>query len=156
MYEKRFGAVAVSLAAGVGESTLRSWFDRGLIPVAAGDRFVTGRGIPRDIDFHTALQIGIAAELVRLGVGARRACRLALSFSDTSNGDRKPGALFDDDKTLLVVVPRLESGQVVRAGELPALIDRLTAASFAVVDVTEIHQTISASLMTLSPYATRS
>lgn len=155
MHQKQFGVVAVSLAAGVGESTLRSWFDRGLIPILNSDRAATGRGIPREIDLHTALQVGVAAELVRLGLSARRSCQVALSFSDTGNSLRDPGELFSNEKTMLVVLPKIDAGQVVAASQLPSLIDRVAASSIAIVDVNEVYRNMLTGLSVALPASAR-
>lgn len=112
---KTYGLTAVATAAGVGETTLRGWFDRGLLPIGSGGRDADGRSNPREIPFETALQAAIGAELIKLGFTAGRACRLALSFSDSGNEKRLPGQLFANDVTMLMATPEREAAHIVPA-----------------------------------------
>lgn len=140
-----YGLTAVARAADASDSLVRSWFDRGLIHVRPEDRDTDGRASPREISFNTALQIGIAAELVRLGVAAGRACRLALSFSDIGKDGRLPGELFTDSATLLVAYPDTPTAQVVRQSELSDVFAhrRATSASVAILNVNSIYRNVA-------------
>jgi|GEM_PF-6203721 len=148
MSEKTYGLTAVCIAAGASESVVRSWFDRGLVLCSPDDRAADGRATPREISFGTALQIAVAVELSSLGFQAKRACKLALSFSDIGRKGRLPAELFADDKTLLVAYPKRESAQVVKATELKRIFSHggPSAASVAIVDVNEIYRNTAARL----------
>lgn len=141
-HNKTYGLSAVCIAAGASESVVRSWFDRGLIPMSDNDRAADGRAVTREISFHTALQISIAAELSSLGFQAKRACRLALSFSDIGLNNRLPAQLFEDDKTLLIAYPNHETAQIIRASDLKRIFSHAgtSSASVAIVDVNAIYR----------------
>ncbi|MHC5230442.1 hypothetical protein [Brucella sp. LJL56] len=145
---KTYGLTAVATAAGVGETTLRGWFDRGLLPIGSGGRDADGRSNPRAIPFETALQAAIAASLIKLGFTAGRACRLALSFSDSGNERRLPGQLFTDDLTVLMATPEREAAHIVPASFVSeALIDEgSTLSSSAFVNVNEIYRNVAGRL----------
>ncbi|MHA6731083.1 hypothetical protein [Devosia sp. A369] len=140
-----FGLTAVARAADASDSLVRSWFDRGLIPVRPEDRDTDGRASPREISFNTAMQIGIAAELARLGIAAGRACRLALSFSDIGHEGRLPGELFTDSATLLVAYPDAPVAQIVRQSELADIFAhrRATSASVLVLNINSIYRNVA-------------
>lgn len=140
-----FGLTAVARAADASDSLVRSWFDRNLIPIRPEDRDTNGRANPREISFNTAMQIGIAAELARLGIAAGRACRLALSFSDVGHRGRLPGDLFTDSATFLVAYPEASAAQIVRQSELVDIFGHrhATSASVAVLNVNEIYRNVA-------------
>lgn len=142
MSQNTYGLTAVCIAAGASESVIRSWFDRGLIPMSDHDRAADGRAVTREISFNTALQISIATELSALGFQAKRACRLALSFSDIGLNDRLPSELFEDDKTLLIAYPNRETAQVIKASDLKRIFSHSgsSSASVAIVDINAIYR----------------
>lgn len=148
MCKNTYGLSAVCIAAGASESVVRSWFDRGLIPMSDHDRAADGRAQTREISFNTALQISIAAELSSLGFQAKRACKLALSFSDIGMNNRRPGELFADSKTLLIAYPNRETAQIIKASDLTDFFAHAgtSAASVAIVDVNAIYRTTAARL----------
>lgn len=148
MHKNTYGLSAVCIAAGASESVVRSWFDRGLIPMSDHDRAADGRAQTREISFNTALQISIAAELSSLGFQAKRACRLALSFSDIGMNNRMPEELFADAKTLLIAYPNRETAQIIKASDLTDFFANsgTSAASVAIVDVNAIYRTTAARL----------
>lgn len=148
MSRNTYGLSAVCIAADASESVVRSWFDRGLIPMSDYDRAAEGRAVRREISFNTALQISIAAELSSLGFQAKRACRLALAFSDIGMNNRMPAELFADDKTLLIAYPNRETAQIIKASDLTDFFAHAgtSAASVAIVDVNAIFRTTAARL----------
>ena len=152
-----YGTNNVARAAGVADGVVRSWLDRGLITMAEGGRDAAGRAQSRLFPIETALQVAVAAELMRLGFTASRATRLALSFSDSGTTDRLPGELFDDDKTILAVWPHLEAGKVIRASSIASIFAGagVSAASAAFLDLNEVYRNTAARLGAPLPDAAR-
>lgn len=74
--EPRYLLGQVAFAAGVSGNLLKAWVARKIIPMGEHDREAHGKGSARVFTFRRALAIGLAAELVRLGVSAAEAGRL--------------------------------------------------------------------------------
>jgi hypothetical protein len=91
-------ARAVAEAARIGVGTLNVWVQRGSIPGMT----VGSRGRQRDFDLDTAIHIAIMSELVRAGVSAPAASRIA-----TEHRHSKKILLFSD------VSPHPNTGTVV-------------------------------------------
>lgn len=145
---KTFGTCDVADAAGLRESVVRSWVERGHVVLSDEDRDAAGRGQTRLFCFETALQIAVAAELTRLGFASGHACRVARSFAHSGNPHRLPGQLFRDGKTLLVICPESQRADVVHADKLTSIFAHagISHASVAIVDLNTIYRNTAASL----------
>lgn len=143
-----FGTCDAARVAGLPESVIRSWVERRIVVLSDKDRDAAGRGQTRLFSFETMLQIAVGAELVRLGFGARDACRAALVFAHTGNEHRHPGQLFRDGKTFLVVRPGTAPARVVREADLPDAFaaSRPGDATVAIVDLNQIYRTTAGRL----------
>lgn len=113
----------VAKATGLSVGTLRSWLQRGhwRVDMAIGDSPAEIAGKAHLITLRRALQIGVAAELIRNNVEPARAFEAARSFSDHANrlelGSDQigPGELFPAPAwTLLIVYPERSYGVVKR------------------------------------------
>lgn len=92
-------------ASGVEASTIRSYFQRGIITLGPTDVDAAVNGAGRSLTARRVLQIAITGVLARQGVSPRRAGLLAAGFTDVGNGplpdngfrERLPGHLYRDD-----------------------------------------------------------
>ena len=90
-------ARAAAFAAQVTVGTLNSWVQRGIIPGVS----IGAQGRVRDFDLDTSTAIGIICELVRHGLSAPRASKIAETYL---NDKPRPNRLM--------LAPRIEFGDL--------------------------------------------
>lgn len=110
-------------AAGVKLADLNNWVGRGDPPTLQlddGERIGEGRGARFALTIATVLRLAIMTRLVAIGVAPKRASAIAFRFSHFAHGPvpgkwpkRKPGELYSEGFTFLVVSPARPTGDVV-------------------------------------------
>ena len=100
---KAFMMGKVAEAVGMPRPTLAKWVEIGL-PIIHHLRDTTspGKGQAAILSFHTAMQIGLAYRLVRLGVSPRDAVPAARKFGHFGGTGRKAGRPFPTGHTVFV------------------------------------------------------
>src|SRR5450432_3112715 len=102
---KQFTASEVADATGVRPEKQYQWEDRGITVLSRKDKRSRGSGDPSLKSIETVYGIAITADLVKLGVTAKRAARAALAFTNEGQTGRAPGACYAHGKTILLVTP---------------------------------------------------
>ncbi|MBI0432981.1 hypothetical protein [Roseomonas sp. KE0001] len=115
---ERYSSAVACVAAGISTDKLKSWSNGPsaalLIPEDDMDR--RGRGIPLLLSFRRVVHIALTAQLVRHGLRPVDAAAAAAKFTDFGDpfhdagngvfiGKRLPGQLYQEGRTLLVVMP---------------------------------------------------
>lgn len=113
----------VAVAVGANAHSLRTWMQRGYwhLNPDRGDTKAPVVGTSHRLSLRTALHIGTAVELMRVGLDPARAFNAAFFFAWTSSPlegsgeDRMPGELYPDPYwTLLVAYPDQKQGVVLK------------------------------------------
>src|SRR5690242_2356654 len=86
---------------GLGHRVARYWVQDGWIGWPA-DKIAAVAGATTLLTKRSVIAMGIAAELVRLGLHAQMACKAARTFTDLGDEKRNPGALFSKNITVLI------------------------------------------------------
>lgn len=156
----------VAKATGETVGTIRQWLQRGIL-VASDSIWPAGQKTPRLFSVRTAFEIAVTRALTRHGLPAGAAAEAALSFAhsggeDTATGApatddvnlvRRPGALFPDGMTFLIVPDDPQKTRVVKiTGRLPSA-EFLTGEPRTIICLNPIIEHVSA---TLSGYARKS
>lgn len=108
--EARFTLSQVAEATDVSVNTIRSWYQRGHFKLGLADKANPDVGLARHVSWRTAIAIGIAGQLTKMGVHPARAGRAANSFAHTASPDwrtgieRIPGCLWSDDEPSYTVL----------------------------------------------------
>jgi hypothetical protein len=115
-FSQKFQLGDVADAADVDGPLLRSWVSRGYITLQKdkGDREGKGAGRYRQFSINRALQVAVAARLVKFGLQPRHAATAALAFTDSGspgNPIRMPGMLFPGARFTALLVPDADSGK---------------------------------------------
>lgn len=114
-FAPQFFSTDVARATGVSLATLKNWISRDppAVLMSDADRQSSTSGRSHLFTFNRIMQVALTAELVRLGIGPRRAGLLAATFTDTDIGSRPagpraeamprtPGQLFSEGATVLI------------------------------------------------------
>jgi hypothetical protein len=80
VYEPRYLLGQVATAANISPGLLKAWVTRGVIVLGEHDRGAHGKGSSRVFTLERALCVGLAAELVKLGIVASYAGELSTGF----------------------------------------------------------------------------
>jgi hypothetical protein len=143
-------ARAVAKAAGVKINTLNVWVARELIPGMA----IGTRGLRRDFDIDTAINVALMAELVRFGLGAA-AASAAVAKAETERGQGEkllvlfgfslaPDMVVYEPAKLAELQEFMRQAPVVRPfnseADLPAFFEKhhIIADVYAVINVKQI------------------
>ena len=121
----QFFAADVGGAAAIDVVTLQNWIKRKIIPMGDRDRAALGSGSRRLFTLRTVLHIAVAAELVRNGIAAATAAKMAAEFAHLGHGGgawregekppagRNPGHLYEHGRTLLIAYPGAEEAVIM-------------------------------------------
>lgn len=154
--EIRYGSAAVCAAARIDAKTINNWLSRkpSVVLLSDDERREAGERKRFSFDFRRVMQIALTAELVALGFLPRRAAECAAKFTDMSSDMkvRKPGDLFKDATTYLVIPREGEAPRVV-PGKEDTTIDTLLNPEYGapmsaavVIRVDDIYARVRASL----------
>jgi hypothetical protein len=102
--EPRYLLGQVAFAAGISTSVLKAWVTRKVIPMGEHDREAHGKGSSRVFTLRRALSVGLAAELVRMGITAAFAGQIGSSAVDLALRNAGGDALRIDDLIALYPV----------------------------------------------------
>lgn len=124
-----FPVSKVAAALDIPPNTLRTWIQRGDIFLRESDQSAPAGGMRR-LTFRRAMQIGLSAHLAAVGMPVERAAKIAASFTDmadpTFEGDRAPGELYAEGRTLLICYPGEDFGFVVSDQDIKRSIELFT------------------------------
>lgn len=110
----RFTLADVAKATDVPVNTIRTWIQRGLLPIGHDGKANEGDGLPRYVTGRFAFAVAIAGALKKQGVSAATALEAGLKFSFSGDfQNRLPGFLFTDPDNRTMTMIGV-SGKTVR------------------------------------------
>jgi len=120
----QFFLTDVCAAVGISAQTLTNWISRDPPAVFLTDEDRKGKaGRGHLLTFQRVMQVALTAELMKFGMGPRRAGTLAATFTDTDAGyyaagaRREPGELFTTGLTVLVAYEGEEWATILNAAD---------------------------------------
>lgn len=103
LFEPRFTISQIASATDVPATSIRSWYQRGILTVGMGDRRAEVEGLAHHFSAATAICIAITGALAR-NVPVQRAAEAALKFTHAGNDYRQPCHLYESAEIVASVL----------------------------------------------------